>query len=148
MAKVAPVFTIDSYGIYTQWDAKSKALPKVKNFTLKVPAELDIEFGYILNVKKGKGIKLNFLITHPGIEGGDGNVMAPFSGDIFVKDNDWDFFLGDTLWEPISDKIGDWKIQIFYQGKVIADKVFNIFYEEQPIDGFALLNKKVRTKSR
>ncbi len=61
MAKAKPVSTIESYGIYSHWDAKEKDLPQITEFTTDVPAELDIEFGFIVNIKKAKGQKIKFL---------------------------------------------------------------------------------------
>ena len=149
MAKVKPVFTIESYGIYTQWDADSKSLPKIQEFTTEVPAELDIEFGYILKVKKGKGIKLNFTIFHPEIPDDEGAIMAPFIGEEFVNNNDWEFFIGDTIWAPVENKVGPWRIIIEYQNTIIADKTFQISLDNIPMaDGFAMLNRKVKYKKR
>lgn len=57
MAKRSVVVEMTSYGIYTTWDSKSKDLPKIQEFTTTVDAEIDVEFGYILNIKKAKGEK-------------------------------------------------------------------------------------------
>jgi len=38
--------------------------------------------------------------------------------------------LGDTVWEPIEDKIGDWRMTLSLAGKVIADKTFNLINEK------------------
>lgn len=67
MAKRTPVIQITSYGIYTHWDAKSKDLPKIKEFTQEVIAEEDVEFGFTVNIKKAKGKLLEFCIYHPGV---------------------------------------------------------------------------------
>jgi hypothetical protein len=130
MAKSKPQFNIVSYGIYSHWDEKSKKLPKIKTFTTDIPAELDIEFGYMLHVKKGKGLKLNFCIYHPSIPDENGDPQAPFTGNIYVADNDWHFYLGDTLWEPIENKVGIWRIVIEYQDQIIAEKSFDISLEK------------------
>ncbi|WP_448246847.1 DUF3859 domain-containing protein [Thalassotalea agariperforans] len=147
MAKNKPEFSIQSYGIYSEWDAKSKELPKIKEFTTDIPAEIDVEFGYILNVKKGKGCRLNFIIYHPDVLDKKGHVMAPFEDEIYVKTNDWDFFLGDTIWAPIDDKIGPWRIVIEYQGNIITDKTFDISLDYcQQMDDFALLNRRIKKR--
>lgn len=144
MAKIKPEFNIVSHGIYTTWDSSSKDLPKIKEFTTDIPAEIDIEFGYILNVKKGKGCKLSFTIYHPDVKDKKGNDLAPFTDDVYVSNNDWDFFLGDTIWAPIEDKVGPWHVVIEYNGKIVADKIFNISIEETyQVDDFAMLNKRV-----
>ena len=48
MAKRKPEIRLRSYGIYERWDSQEKALPKIKEFTLDVPAVVDIEFGLSL----------------------------------------------------------------------------------------------------
>lgn len=130
MAKAKPITSIQSFGIYTQWDSSSKDLPQIQSFTTKVPAKLDIEFGFIVNFKKAKGEKLRYCIYHPEIPDAEGVAMPPFEGVEYVKDNDWDFYLGDTLWEPISNKTGDWRMTIELNGKIIADKTFAVFEQE------------------
>jgi len=57
--------------------------------------------------------------------------MQPFEGNVYVKDNDWSFYLGDTVWEPIEDKIGDWRMTLSLAGKVIADKTFKLVANEE-----------------
>ncbi|MFQ3202080.1 MAG: hypothetical protein ACI87I_000376 [Pseudoalteromonas tetraodonis] len=130
MAKSKPQITLQSFGIYSHCDKDSKSLPQITQFTTQVKAELDVEFGLIVNIKKAKGEKLNFCIYHPGIIDTNGEVMLPFEGTVYVKDNDWSFYLGDTIWEPIEDKIGDWRMTLSLAGKVIADKTFNLINEK------------------
>jgi len=130
MAKAKPITSIQSFGIYTQWDSSSKDLPQIQSFTTKVPAKLDIEFGFIVNFKKAKGEKLRYCIYHPEIPDAEGVTMPPFEGIEYVKDNDWDFYLGDTLWEPINNKTGNWRMTIELNGKIIADKTFAVFEQE------------------
>ena len=65
MAKRKPEIRLRSYGIYERWDSQEKALPKIKEFTLNVPAVVDIEFGLIVNIKGAKNQQLDFCIDHP-----------------------------------------------------------------------------------
>lgn len=149
MAKVKPEFNIVSYGIYTQWQADAKELPKIQKFTTEIPAEVDIEFGYIVHVKKGKGIKLDWSIYHPDVLDKKGNIMPPFQGEVYVANNDWLFFLGDTIWLPIEDKLGDWRIVIEYNGTVVSEKTFEITQDPlNIIDDFSLLNRKLTYRNR
>lgn len=94
MPKINPEFTILSYGLYTPWDRNSKELPKVLRHTLDIPAAIDVEFGFILSVKKGKGEVLQYCIDHPPFAGDDGEIMPPFEGTYFVNSNDFRFFSG------------------------------------------------------
>lgn len=126
MAKYKPVTKMQTYGIHSQWQSKSKHLPSIKKFTTDIPAEIDVEFGFIVNIKKARGAKLHFCIAHPGILDADGHVRAPFTGDVHVTNNDWHFYLGDTVWAPIADKCGDWRMTIALDNKILADKTFNI----------------------
>lgn len=126
MAKKRPEVKIRTYGIHSKWDAKSKILPKVKLFTTDIPAQIDIEFGLNINIKNARGNKIFYCIDHPGIHDDAGKLRAPFTGEVHVTNNDWDFYLGDTIWAPIDDKCGDWRMTIELNNKVIADKTFTI----------------------
>ena len=126
MAKRKPEIRLRSYGIYESWDSDKKELPKIKEFTLDVPAIVDIEFGLIVNIKGAKNQQLDFCIDHPGIKDEQGVIRAPFDGSEYIKTNDWNFYLGDTIWLPITDKIGQWRMTVELGGKVIAEKVFSV----------------------
>ena len=116
-----------SYGVHSAWDKKSKDLPKLKKFTWEIPARLNIEFGYVLNIKQARGKKLEFIIEHPEfIDEKTGELAPPFTGEMYVRSNDWDFFLGDTLWAPLENKIGTWRLTTKLDGEVIAQKRFTI----------------------
>ena len=93
MARQKPQVKLRSHGIYRHWDAKAKELPRIAEFTLRVPAVIDIEFGFVINVKGGKNKELYYCIDHPGILDTDGNRRDPFDGTVYVKTNDWDFYL-------------------------------------------------------
>ena len=36
--------------------------------------------------------------------------------------NDFRFFLGDTIWEPLEDKKGEWRLITWLDGVKVADK--------------------------
>jgi hypothetical protein len=126
MPKRKPEIRMKSYGIYNQWDSDAKALPRIEQFTTTVPAVVDVEFGFVVNIKGAKNCELDFCIDHPGILDADGNRRPPFDGTVFVKTNDWNFYLGDTVWEPIADKIGTWTMTLDLKGKRIAEKSFQV----------------------
>ena len=129
MARPKPIVDIVSFGIYTQWDNKEKALPKIRQFTLQVPAEIDIEFGLTVNIKKAKNRKVRFCIDHPGILDKKGHVMPPFEGEEYIRSNDWDFYLGDTLWDPLDDKVGPWRMTLELDDDIIAEKTFDVDFD-------------------
>jgi hypothetical protein len=131
MAKSKPIIKIETYGIHTTWDAESKHLPKIKTFTTDIPAEIDVEFGFIVNIKKARGEKVRYCIYHPDITDDSGDVLAPFDGELYVRNNDWDFYLGDTIWAPIDNKLGDWRMTIEMKGKIIAEKTFNLYARDE-----------------
>ncbi len=126
MAKKKPVVKLQAYGIYSKWQSKSKALPQIKEFTTDIPAQIDIEFGLTVNIKNARGAKIYYCIDHPGICDDTGNIRAPFSGEVHISNNDWDFYLGDTIWAPIADKCGPWRMTIELNRQIIADKTFTI----------------------
>ena len=127
MARKKPSWKILSCGIHSHWDKSSKDLPKLKKFTWEIPARLNIEFGYVLNIKQARGKKLEFIIEHPDfIDDKTGELAPPFSGEMYVRSNDWDFFLGDTLWSPIEDKVGTWTLITKLDGEILIRKRFTI----------------------
>jgi hypothetical protein len=122
-----PEVRMKSHGIYSGWDKKSRDLPKIIELTTRVPATIDIEFGFVVNIGGAKNRHLDYCIDHPGIRDENGAVRKPFDGTVFIKSNDWDFYLGDTVWAPIDDKIGDWRLTLEIDGDLIADKTFELF---------------------
>ena len=126
MGKRKPIIKIYSYGEYSKWDRGSKEIPKILIFTTEIKAEIGTEFGYVLHIKNGKGEKLTFKIDHPPFTDDEGNVRPPFTGEQFIRTNDFEFYLGDCIWEPLEDKLGKWELTTYYNGKVVANKVFNL----------------------
>lgn len=131
MAKRSSIIEMTSYGIYSTWDSKSKQLPKIQEFTLRVPAEIDVEFGFIINIKKAKGEKIQYCIYHPDITTDEGEVLEPFDGEEHINSNDWDFYLGDTIWLPVENKVGPWRMTVELNGKVVAEKTFELFARDE-----------------
>lgn len=116
-----------SYGEYAEWDRQSKSIPKILEITTEIKAEIGTEFGYVLHIKQAKGETLNFRIDHPPFKDSDGNITPPFTGEQFIRTNDFEFFLGDCVWEPLEDKLGEWKLTTWHNGKVVAEKSFMLF---------------------
>ena len=131
MAKPKIVCKMVSYGVYKGWDKNSKDLPKITKFCDTLPAKIGIEFGYVLNIKKAKGKKLFYRIEHPPFLDDNGIESPPFIGELYVRTNDWQFFLGDTIWEPAENKIGIWRLITKLEGDVIADKSFSLVDETE-----------------
>lgn len=126
MAKRKIEVNISTYGVYKHWDAGSPDLPSIAQFTTRVPAFVGIEFGFVANVKGAKNQKLTYWIEHPGILDAEGRTRPPFDGQVHVKTQDWNFYLGDTIWEPIEDKLGPWRMWIELQGALVAEKTFEV----------------------
>ncbi|MCA9218558.1 MAG: DUF3859 domain-containing protein [Planctomycetales bacterium] len=127
MVKRKPEVRIRSYGIYEKWNRDTKELPRFVQATYRVRAEVDVEFGFVVNIKGAKNCELEYCIFHPGILDENGTLRPPFDGSVYVKHNDWDFYLGDTIWEPIADKLGDWRMTLTLSGKIVADKTFTLY---------------------
>lgn len=127
MAKQKPVVRVRTYGIYSKWDSQSKSLPDFLESSVRIPAKVDVEFGLVVNIQGAKNMRMRYCIDHPGIRADDGTVRAPFEDIVHVKTNDWDFYLGDTIWEPIVDKIGFWRMFLELDGKIVADQTFELF---------------------
>ncbi|MEM7577581.1 MAG: DUF3859 domain-containing protein [Planctomycetota bacterium] len=126
MARKRPVISEVSYGLYAAFDKSSKALPTHQTFTTAVPPEVGQEFGYIVKIKHGRGLKITFEIDHPRIPGDDGMPMPPFRGEQFVRTNDFDFFLGDALWAPLDHMLGTWTLTTHLDGKQVAQRTFDV----------------------
>ena len=131
MAKRKREIKLHSYGVYTRWQSQSKELPQITEFTTRVPAVVDIEFGFIVHIKGAKNQELDYCIYHPDILDAEGNVRPPFDGSVYVKSNDWKFYLGDTIWDPIADKLGDWRMTVALDGQIIAEKTFELYDMEK-----------------
>jgi hypothetical protein len=63
-------------------------------------------------------------------------VLEPFTGDLHVGSNDWDFYLGDTiqLLDPVNgfeSNIGKWRMTISMKGRVVADKTFDVYSRDE-----------------
>ena len=126
MAKRRPTFKMYSYGEYESWDRESKTIPRIIAFKTEIDAQIGTEFGYVLHIKNGKGEKLDFRIDHPPFTDENGNLRPPFTGEQFIRTNDFEFYLGDCVWEPLEDKLGTWEITTFYKGEVVAHKTFQL----------------------
>ena len=120
--------SLESYGRYTCWNNKNKALPKIIEFTSEIEAVEGNEFGMILNIRKGKGITLQFIISHPPILDDHGKIIPDFTGEYKVTSNNFHFFIGEGLWTPLEEKAGKWKITVLYNDLLLAKKEFNIYF--------------------
>lgn len=120
--KSLPDVEIISYGKYTRWNASSRDLPELEELTNEIKAELDVEFGMLVEIKHGKGRYLEYVIHHPPFTNKSGDLAPSFVGEYQIRSNPFQFFLGDTIWDPIDDKKGTWELIIKIDGKVLAQK--------------------------
>ena len=126
MAKKKPQVDEYSYGLYDGWDRESKELPNLVQMTSEVTAALDVEFGYILRIRNARNAKIRFRIEHPPFKDSSGNSAPPFAGELFVKTNDYRFFLGDTIWAPVEDKRGAWRLMTWLDDDLVADRTLQL----------------------
>jgi len=126
MGKRKPVIKMYSYGEYSRWDRNSREIPKILHFATEIEAETGTEFGYVLHVKQAKGEMLTFKIEHPPFKDAQGNESPPFTGEQFVNTNDFEFYLGDCIWDPVEDKLGEWILTTYYKGKIVSQKTFKL----------------------
>ena len=115
-----------SYGLYDGWNRDSKDLPNLVKITTEIKAALEVEFGYVLRIRHARNSKITFRIEHPPFKNSDGEVAPPFTGELFVKNNDFRFFLGDTVWAPVEDKRGSWRLITWLDGEKVADETLEI----------------------
>ena len=126
MASKKVNITIYSYGEYTKWDRTNRALPKIVEITETIEAGIGTEFGYVLKIERAKGKKLQFKIIHPPFKDEKGNITPDFDGEHFISSNDYSFFLGDCVWEPLENKLGPWQLITWLDGKIVADKTLTL----------------------
>lgn len=126
MAKRKVEIELYSYGEYAEWDRQSKSIPRLVAITETVGAEIGTEFGYVLKIRHGKGKKLDFRIDHPSFPDKEGKVAPPFTGEQYIRSNDYEFFLGDCIWEPLEDKLGNWTMTTWLDGKIVAQKTLRL----------------------
>ena len=124
MGKRRPEFRVYSYGEYSKWDRESREIPKILDFKTEIKAEIGTEFGYVLHIRNGKGETIEFTIDHPPFNNIHGKPEPPFTGEQFIRTNDFEFYLGDCVWEPLEDKLGKWELSTYYQGQLVAQKTF------------------------
>ncbi len=133
MARRRPVISEVSYGLYSRFEAGGKGLPGVVRFTTAVPAVVGQEFGLIVKIKQGRGLLIDWEIEHPRVPSAEGGVMAPFMGSEYVRTQDYDFFLGDALWEPLIHMVGEWKLTVNLDRKTAAQRTFEVLAPEGTI---------------
>ena len=126
MARKKAQVEIHSCGVYDGWDRESKELPNLLKITTEIAAELGVEFGYILRFRHARNAKITFRIEHPPFKDSSGRVVPAFTGELYVKTNDFRFFLGDTIWAPVEDKRGDWRLITWLDGELVADKTIQL----------------------
>ena len=126
MAKRKLTATEMSYGIYEPWQKGARTVPQIRQFTDQIPGELGIEFGYVLRLIGGRGQVLNYRIEHPAFKDERGKLVGAFTGTQPITDNDYQFFLGDTLWEPVLPKCGYWTLITSHQGNELHRRRFLI----------------------
>ena len=126
MAKKKPDIKMRSYGVYTPFEHTGEALPRITEFTTRVPVRPGIEFGYVLQIRKARGMWLRWRIEHPPFTDEDGNVQPPFEGRERIPTPDYRFFIGDTVWEPLADMVGTWKITTWVGDEQAGAKTFQL----------------------
>ena len=127
--------TVRSYGLYEAWTSGQKHLPILQQFTNLIPATIGIEFGMIVNIQHGRGHKLDWKMEHPPfVNQQTGRVEPAFHGQEHIPNNNYDFFLGDTVWQPWQDKCGPWTLTISHRKQQLAQHSF-LLVDPSTIDG-------------
>ncbi len=126
MPRKKPLIKTESYGRYSAWDRNSRELPQILEFTNIIQAIEGNEFGMILKIEGGKGMKLDYCIKHPPFRDAAGRIEPDFTGEYYVNTNNYSFYLGDCIWLPVEDKTGIWEVSIAYEGKILASQTFEV----------------------
>ena len=119
------------HGLYAKWSNQCKELPRFLKYTDTIPARIEAEFGCIIEVVGAKGQSISYTIEHPSFTDSRGNPSPPFLGEIPIRSATFQAYLGDTLWEPIEDKIGIWRVI----GRIGDEKIADFSFEIVPDTG-------------
>lgn len=122
---------IRSHGIYSAWSGRHQDLPRIRQFTTLIPAQVGIEFGYIVQIEGARGERLDFVIEHPPWRDERGRVERPFTGHFPIRTNDFSFFLGDTIWEPWTERCGPWTFRTACRNQVLATLTLTVVPPER-----------------
>lgn len=71
-------------------------------------------------------MKLDYIIKHPPFKNDAGNIEPDFTGEYYVNSNQYEFYIGDCIWNPVEDKVGIWEIEVFHNGYKLVNKVFKV----------------------
>ena len=126
MTKRSPKITLESFGRYSTWEKANRKLPRILEFTNIIEAIEGNEFGLILKIERGKGIKLDYIIRHPPFKNEAGLIEPDFSGDYYVNSNQHELYIGDCIRLPVADKVGLWEVIVYFNEKIIVSKEFQI----------------------
>lgn len=121
---------VESYGRYSHWERGSRKLPKILEFTHSIDAIEGNEFGMILKITGGKGMRLDYCIKHPDFKDSKGNTEPDFIGEYYVSSNNYEFFLGDCIWLPLEDKVGSWEVIVSHEGDILESQKFDISFPD------------------
>lgn len=125
--KPLPKVEIISYGRYAGWNKDDRELPTLISLTDRIGAEAGMEFGMIVDIRKGKGRYIQYCIQHPPFNDSAGQVIPAFTGEYQIRTNPARFFLGDSIETPIEDKKGAWVFKIMMDDNLLAEKKIMIF---------------------
>ena len=131
MAKRSPSVSERSYGLYQRWSGRRGDVPQLIAFQERIPARVGVEFGYVLHITGGHGTELEWRIEHPPFPGRDGKPSPAFTGSYHVRGNDFEFFLGDTVWEPWHNKCGPWTMITSIAGVEVARRTLLLVPEHE-----------------
>ena len=128
MPKKRPIIKLESFGRYSKWERSSSQLPKIIEFTHVIEAIEGNEFGLVLKIEGGKGMKLTYIIKHPPFTDEAGMVEPDFNGEYYVNSNHYEFYIDDCICLPVEDKIGIWEIIVYHAGQKLATQNFEVIF--------------------
>jgi hypothetical protein len=130
VSKKKPKIKLESFGRYSKWERGSKHLPKIIEFTQIIEATEGNEFGLVLSIEGGKGMKLEYIVKHPPFKNDTAMIEPDFTSDYYVNSNHNEFYIGDCIGLPVEDKVGIWNIIVYHKDQEIAAQTFEVIFPQ------------------
>ena len=117
-----------NYGRYTPFEAGSRQLPRIREYTHTIPCRDGMCFGFIVRAHKAKGDILRFVVERPG---DDGDWRTVDERELRPRKNTEKFYVGEFVAEPVERALGRWRLSLYYKDRTIVQKEFDVISDAE-----------------